>query len=379
VIVPNLERAALHWDVARTAFQFVQDEVLPQIDGFVQDTAVRFQLFQSDTFEAYVSPPQSGGAYEVCLHSGLLDELYAMLAGVGDQTADRLCQQRMDRFGLRGRRRLLTLTYLYAVLWICLHETAHVLGGHVDLWCSSPRSRGSGVAGLSETEAGADTDDFCRVRELEADGYGVELLHDWRFAAAAMFIEETSAWRAMEAGAVHPRHKQKIGRVLLFAALCCGLLLEKHRPSFTGTGTERSGYPFPEARMANMAARYVLSACASTFRTKVVARDGSLYLSRTFSEAEALLVAETLITEVLPPLAWAQDLADHNGIRLHLFDRNRDQLVSETGLWRDIRALVTGLPATSTVGGRELMRVSGAADAFHAAAAPHRRSRWGSG
>ena len=188
---------------------------------------VCFDIIINNTFHAYVKFLEKTSEYQVLVYTGLLNELHRILSSICERPGKSILRERMDRFRLRGRNRLFNLVYLYAVLWTCLHETAHVMAGHVDLWRELFPSVGAWSPGLSEVEAPCGVEDLCRFRELEADGYAVELLYDWRFAAAAMLVEEPTARAALDEGAIHPRYQRKIGRLLLFASLCCGLMLEK--------------------------------------------------------------------------------------------------------------------------------------------------------
>lgn len=370
-----------HHDLARAAFTFIEACILPSLPDVRVGTRVSFEFSERPVVDVRVRP--LGDTYVVRVTYLFLDELRKLVTQGGEQINPKLLHIRLGSGNIKSHKSVLSLVYFYAILFACLHEVSHLFGGHFGTLAWEKEARrefSSASSNASGTEGSSlKPEDLFKIRELQADGHAMEMLFEHCIEAVHAFAQARHSACRVEHITVAPRKEMKFRRLMLLAAFCCGLLLQKDHTSV------ENGYPLPEGRMANMAARFLFKRTLGVLQGQLTVRRGSIYISPKSASVPALddgqimAICEIILKEVVPPLRWAEVMASANHIGVALVLGSADLGDIGTQHWnfiRDLSRMAVGGAPGSTRWGEELTRLANLADLFEDVVQPHRLMRW---
>lgn len=328
--------------------RYVGEVVLFEAGGAAASDAVRWAELPEPALKARVLPLPPGALIEIADGSHDIVDAAVMRLWRTDASGSRRHFERLaDLTGSLENAR--DLVILFALVFVALHEAAHLLGGHLDALNRDYRTRSGVALGYEERRSGeepAPVGDalpfplFHRMAELEADGAAIALLMP-RAQAIATMLPGVDAIE--DSGVVLVRRSAMTGAVLAILAL-------------DGAGSGNALYPMPVVRLLNAAAAAARVSLPVSFPT----RDGD-YVRPEMTNRDILIASGEIVGTVEPAF-----LA---GLRILPLGAR-----SARGVHADLRtALSLGIPKVSRAGS-ELARLSRYRSAFMRRLATDRRT-----
>ncbi|RVU18478.1 hypothetical protein [Methylobacterium oryzihabitans] len=318
--------------------------------------------------------------FRIVLNDGCLAQIYEALDVPRGRALEPLIDVASSLFRGRGDYDLVCRTVLnVAVVFILLHEYAHVAAGHLD----ARRSAG-GVAATETTYrwdevpgpanrpdpalslAGVGPEQVGRVFELEADATAYELLLDF---AVDILLATDEARRALpsiaHADDLDPAQAGSLQQLIFYACALTVSLTEQSRQNAGVQGT----YPSAGARM--------MSLCLALLRRQMPGEwrfECAEQVTRITEEAHGALVAF-----ILPTMARAFDLCEAccANVRGETGGARASAAGDRRSFAHDFAVLLQGATGEAvTEAGRELVSLQAARVAILEPMRHHRRTDW---